>query len=292
MPGRSRRFKEPRRTKPKRAAKQASPFIREPREVELPNVKEDTPEADIAIAEFHSAMNLLAQGRAAEHTLAVAEHAFKFCENTIDAAIRDCAPPPRACGAGCAFCCSMRVSASVPEILALADFMRRTFGEDDLHAARERIDRHRAQWEALAPKERLTARIPCPLLVENRCSVYEARPLCCRGWNSYDATPCEQNHNQPKLGAEAPAFAEQITVAGAISSGLLAALEAAWLDSHELGLSLGLQIALDQPDAAERWRRGRDVFPHDPIDADYESRLVEKMRADARQEPTTKPPAE
>ena len=54
-------------------------------------------------------------------------------------------------------------------------------------------------------KERYDENTPCPFLINNLCSVYEARPFVCRTFSSYDKKLCEK-----KITFEFPSFIEDI----------------------------------------------------------------------------------
>lgn len=45
---------------------------------------------------------------------------------------------------------------------------------------------------------------PCPLLQDDRCSVYEVRPLTCRGYNSTSVDACRKAHDTTE--ASVPIF--------------------------------------------------------------------------------------
>jgi Fe-S-cluster containining protein len=96
-----------------------------------------------------------------------------------------------ACRKGCFFCCFQPVEANLPEVLLLADHLRRTLSPQEMSALRERMDHHQERVRANPGGNAL-----CPLNVEGSCTVYEARPLLCRGFNSLDAKECEAVHNE------------------------------------------------------------------------------------------------
>src|SRR5205823_15057735 len=79
-----------------------------------------------------------------------------------------------ACRSGCAHCCRQRVAVTAIEAFALAHVLR---GRSSLAATVAAAD---ARTRGLDGKQRLDAAIECPLLVEQKCSVYPARPLVCR----------------------------------------------------------------------------------------------------------------
>lgn len=88
------------------------------------------------------------------------------------------------CAAGCDSCCYQSVDVSIPEAILVALQVA-----DPADPRRREIFRIADETEGLDPSARADTRLPCPLLVEGRCSVYENRPLLCRATLS----PCAQS---------------------------------------------------------------------------------------------------
>src|SRR5262249_8808448 len=103
------------------------------------------------------------------------------------------------------------------------------------------------------------ARWPCPLLVNRRCSAYPVRPLTCRGFNSSDAHQCERFLQAPRK-VVVPIYVPQLRLTTFVLDGLRAGLSESGLKDDLLPLAPALRIALDRPDAAERWLAGEAVF--------------------------------
>ena len=59
----------------------------------------------------------------------------------VVARVNKLAPPPRpiACGPGCPFCCHVRLTASPPEILLVADHLRKTWPAAKLDALKKKL---------------------------------------------------------------------------------------------------------------------------------------------------------
>ncbi len=168
-------------------------------------------------------------------------------------------PLPLACKAGCAWCCYLMVETTVPEAIRIADHLRKTLSPEELTRVRDRVAKLDNRTRGLNKDERSEARLPCALLVDGRCSIYPVRPLKCRGGNSTDADICRQNYEQAQDGL-LPVYLPQLILADCIQSGLDAGLTASGLPSERLELTAALRIALEAPDAAERWWAGEPVF--------------------------------
>lgn len=78
-----------------------------------------------------------------------------------------------ACGKGCSSCCKMNVSVTSIEAERLAALTGRAMA--------------RVAYPIVHEQARF-AGIPCPFLVNEECSVYDARPYACRAHFSFDDT--------------------------------------------------------------------------------------------------------
>jgi len=165
------------------------------------------------------------------------------------------------CCVGCTACCYLHVVALPSEVLAIAKHIERAFSDEAREALRQRMKLHIDATQGLDADRRRQLRLPCPLLVEDRCSVYPVRPISCRGWNSLDRGLCDADLAEPSRGAVARLNLTQHVLAGRVAEGLTAASHALGLEHRRLDLVRGLQTALADLGAAERaWRSGTDVF--------------------------------
>lgn len=81
--------------------------------------------------------------------------------------------PYIACGKGCSDCCKMNVSISAIEADRLSATSRKPMAV--------------VKRPVLHPEQEFSG-VPCPFLVEDTCSVYEARPYVCRAHYSFDTS--------------------------------------------------------------------------------------------------------
>lgn len=173
-------------------------------------------------------------------------------------AIQSEGQPPLACGKGCASCCTLRVTASAPELLVIARFLRATqlayaqVGIDLIARLREADAATRGMDEA----QRVSLRQRCAFIVNGACGIYSVRPLACRGHASHDVRACVDAAAGRR--DDVPFSGPHRLVRSLVQSALLAALDDAGLPWGLAELNEGLMTVMDadQPDA--QWRQGID----------------------------------
>jgi hypothetical protein len=188
----------------------------------------------------------------------IADHASRLAEHAVGLAARTDPPPPSACREGCDWCCHLTVGAGVPEVVRMVEYLRRTLTADEFGALRERVFRLDARRRELsgAPGD---PQLPCALLVEHGCTAYPVRPLMCYGFNSGDATACERFLRSSGQTA-VPLYAPQLRLAAFVLDGLAAGLTDTGLTGERVELTAALRIALEVPDAVERFLAGEPTF--------------------------------
>ncbi len=125
---------------------------------------------------------------------------------------------------------------------------------------RERIADLDSQTRAMSSIARAHARLPCALLADQRCTVHAVRPLTCAGWNAVDVNECKADWLDPEASDAITSNVVQIEAFQAMRLGMDLGSEALGLEHDTLELTTALCIALDIPDAAERWLRGERLF--------------------------------
>ena len=112
--------------------------------------------------------------------------------------------------------------------------------------------------------EKPKQRIACVLLRDGACSVYEARPLACRGFTSTDAESCRRSLDRDEPISVDPYLLQVHNGAGL---GLARALADAGLGTETVELTRALDIALNEANVFERWSAGEAVFESARVDA-------------------------
>ncbi len=159
-----------------------------------------------------------------------------------------------ACRKGCSHCCHVWVSATAPELLYIAKILLRRGGP-----APERV----AAAHAATRDEDVEARgrhpRPCPMLVDDACSIHPFRPKSCRFAASFDAAICRRSYLEG--GEETIPMPERYAAGrGIYAIALTCALLRAGLPVHAYEFNAGLACALARPDAEAAWLSGEDVF--------------------------------
>jgi putative zinc- or iron-chelating protein len=224
---------------------------------------------DVAIAAASTAHAFLTEGHTLTKAVELGRNAMAGTSRIAEGALGLSPEQPPACRPGCAHCCYQAVGVSAPEVFAIYDHLRASRKPDELDAAVRRIRDADDRTRGMTAAERLSPRLPCPFLEQERCSIYQVRPLACRGANSLDATACERTLRDPDARAEflagtlsVPCFLEPIRAFHAVTAGMQLALdELHGLQVLPLELTAAMRIMVDQPETAPQlWLAGQDPF--------------------------------
>ena len=158
---------------------------------------------------------------------------------------------PSACRSGCSHCCNARVHALEPEVFHIAGALRER-GPVVLDELMAKLRRHAAMAQGLTAQQH---RIPCPFLVDHRCSIYPIRPAVCRKAHSLDAEPCRTGS------ATIPQDLATLMKAEAMIQGAAEAYEAHGLSAAGQELGQAVLVALTDPDAEARWHSAKNHGP-------------------------------
>ena len=173
-----------------------------------------------------------------------------------------------ACKNGCHWCCFKQVEVTPLEVFAITNYLENKhdkFEIDDLIFRLAELDKI---TNGLSPLSRLKATLPCAFLVDNSCSIYEIRPLACRGGNSIDADLCrrhveEMDNVEKEIELNGNPYwihAVPFKTMHALRDGLTAGIKKFQLGQEQLELTAATLIALKTKSSLEHWIRGADVF--------------------------------
>ncbi|QJD29182.1 YkgJ family cysteine cluster protein [Methylococcus geothermalis] len=190
--------------------------------------------------------------------------------------------PPLACHKGCATCCTLRVTATAPEVLMIERYVR--WSDDrfksigiDLPA---RIDAADARTRDLDEAGRVALRLRCPYIEDGVCLIYQVRPLACRGHASYDVRACVEA--AAGLTGEIPYSAPHRVVRSLVQNAMQSSLRDAGLAFGLYELNHAVCIALQNDTCCEQWLAGADVFAAAAINepsAEEMARTFDAIRA-------------
>lgn len=166
-----------------------------------------------------------------------------------------------ACERGCSYCCHLRVEIRPHEAFVLAQHMQTKFTPERRAHALARIAENLKRITPLTREEHIRAGIPCALLEDGVCSVYEGRPATCRKYYSVSVDTCRNAFNDTAAPLTGQIEDEQVRIAGnAVALGYAKGLEEAGYDATLYELHDAVHRALTHPKAEKRYRDGKKPF--------------------------------
>lgn len=166
-----------------------------------------------------------------------------------------------ACRRGCSYCCHLRVEIRPHEAFVLAHHIQTRLGAQQGARIAARLEQTLARIEALTPEQHIRAGIPCALLEDGVCTVYEARPAACRKYHSVSVETCSSAFNDTAAPLTGDIEDEAIRLAGnAVALGYAKGLEDAGYDIRLYELHGALHRALADAKAEKRYRKGKRAF--------------------------------
>ncbi len=157
------------------------------------------------------------------------------------------------CGPGCSACCHQNVEVSIPEAILVSLQVA-----DPADPRREAILETSDAVRGLDQEARVRTRLPCPLLVDDKCSVYENRPLLCRATLSpcakacYDVFEGKATRLQIYCGPQFFALGDKDAMRGICKD--------LGLQYDDVDLLQTLAAILRDPSTVVRWAAGERVF--------------------------------
>jgi Fe-S-cluster containining protein len=167
-----------------------------------------------------------------------------------------------ACRAGCGTCCHVPVGVQAHEVLLAAEYLQTRFSPEDLVAVIGRLAVHRAAFAGKTMDERADLKLPCSLLRDGNCSIYEARPEACRSHHSHNLAGCRSNLESgvdlvdvliPEIRGRM--FAVMLAIDQAAAE--------AGFDGRAYDFGSALHEALTDSMGAVRWTQRQPAFPDD-----------------------------
>jgi Fe-S-cluster containining protein len=217
----------------------------------------------------NAVLDVLERAPTLERVVALARRLMASTSRLVAALLSRAPEGSVACKAGCGHCCYQVVAVSPPEALTIFDHLKRLREPAELEALRTRVRELYQRSRGLSSAERFSPEHPCAFLEAGSCSIYEVRPLACRGVNSLDAAECESRLYDPSARAEFLArghagrcFVEPLRAFRAVSAGLELGLSELYrLDARALDLTAAMHTLFDgAPSVASAWLAGQQPF--------------------------------
>jgi uncharacterized protein len=226
----------------------------------------------LARAQRQTVEGLLANGIDDESCDASVENTVAFAQRTANKSLPliSSKGAPVACKDGCHWCCYLRVATSVPEMVWLANHIRKSWPDEKLAALRDRLEQLAADPRVISKDLKPEHRIACALLEDGRCSVYTHRPLACRKAHAFDAAMCERSLDVSGIPGERNN--EYVIPFEAAALGMEAGFGKRGAPSATVELTRALAVALREDNALERWISGDPLF----TDAELETSELQK----------------
>lgn len=166
-----------------------------------------------------------------------------------------------ACKKGCYYCCTQPVFINPLEAFFLQAYIFKNFGEKEIEEIRKRTNSKHEITKGMSMKKMLVYKQECPLLKNNICTAYPARPMACRIYLSSDLPSCIGFYEDPEKDSSYARLYEFPLHAGRmLNEGIAKWLELKHLKPHVLTFESALKYILDERDAAQKWIENRAGF--------------------------------
>ncbi|MGR8929902.1 MAG: YkgJ family cysteine cluster protein [Gammaproteobacteria bacterium] len=201
----------------------------------------------------------------------VLSQAFSSFDGNVE--IEAEAYPQIACHKGCATCCTLRVTATAPEVLLIERFLRwAKFPGRELNLAK-RLEKANQATCGLGEMERVQLRKRCPFIEQGVCMIYPVRPLACRGHACYDRQACV-DAARGRID-DIPISEPHRLFRGLIQNALQSSLRDAGYAWGIYELNQALSMAMNDDTCLTRWTDGQDVFEAAKIAEVSQSEMAE-----------------
>lgn len=168
-------------------------------------------------------------------------------------------PHPIACKEGCSACCYMRVHVTPLEVIYLAQHITRELSREGIQALKVRVEKADSLTHGMSDEEYGYLGVACPLLENNRCITYEARPLECRAYVSSDVDACKRALRD-YMTWNVPIDYSRYAIFKSVQAGTITGMADTERGYDLLELNAALKIALDNSGVCEQWLSGEPVF--------------------------------
>lgn len=168
------------------------------------------------------------------------------------------------CKPGCSYCCNLRVVAFPFEIVAIYYYLTTHLSKNAVEECKSRVKEQFQKIKGMTIEEHFTTNITCPLLVDNKCSVYPVRPLSCAGYHSSSVEKCRDSDENPEVvgieGGGIPMLFDVKEIQSFQNTVVVEVLSKTGGDSNQYELIKNLWRIMGNPKLIQRWKSGRIAF--------------------------------
>lgn len=165
-----------------------------------------------------------------------------------------------ACKSGCSYCCYLKKETTPVEAIIISDFIRKKFDDDQISGAVTNAKANISELESLSDSEQIALNQRCPFLIEDRCSIYEVRPIKCRNAHATDAALCKKCFDNPGDTSIPSSYHKSLHLAAnGISRGFESALEEKY-DMQTYELNTIFIAAFENPKFKKRYLKGKKAL--------------------------------
>jgi Fe-S-cluster containining protein len=224
---------------------------------------------DLAASAANTVLGLIGHDATLERVVEVARSMMASTSRLVAGLLARAPEGSVACRAGCDHCCHQIVGVTAPEAFAIFEHLKRTRSPEELERLKARVEAQYERARGLPSAERFSPEHPCVFLESGSCSIYEVRPLACRGVNSLDAADCETRLRDPEARAQfleqghgGRCYLEPLRAFRAVSAGLQLGLSELYrLDTRGLDLLGAMHVLLHgNASAGSAWINGQQPF--------------------------------
>jgi Fe-S-cluster containining protein len=230
---------------------------------------EDEWQNEVAVSAANTVLGVLGHEPSLERVTELTEGVMASASRLIAGLLARAPEGAVACRAGCDHCCYQVVGVTAAEAITIFEHLVRSRTASELERLKTRAAELHARSRGLTSAERFSPQLPCLFLESGSCSIYEVRPLSCRGMNSLDASECEARLRDPEARAEFLAkghggrcYLEPVFAFRAVSAGLQLGLSELYrLDARPLDLVAVMHLLLEAAATLESaWVAGQMPF--------------------------------
>lgn len=151
------------------------------------------------------------------------------------------------CTKGCSMCCYQPVFAVSHEIDYLYNYIKNHFTKQKVEVILDRANGLNNERDKLNQTSLYNHKGACPLLEDDSCSAYEARPMACRIYLSMSVDSCQMFYDNPSPDKNYAQLLEFPLQAGRMmNEGFTHALKTAQLNTSEFRIEEGLATMAKQ----------------------------------------------